>query len=67
MGQDIPRRRDAGVLQVTERDMLALTWIAEQYCICFDQLRHLLAYYTPATIKDPESVAVSTARNAVER
>jgi hypothetical protein len=61
------KRRDAGMLQVTERDTLTLTWIAEQYCLCFDQLRFLLAYYTPATVKDPSAVAISTARNTVER
>lgn len=60
-------RRDTGLLQITDRDISALNWIAEQYCLCFDQLRHLLAYLTPAAIKDPNAVAVSTARNAVER
>jgi hypothetical protein len=61
------RRRDAGILQTTERDMITLTWIAEQYCICFDHLRSLLAYYSPVSIQNPERVAISTARNAVER
>jgi hypothetical protein len=45
------RRRDAGMLQVTERDLLALTWISEQYCICFDHLRALLAYHSPHLFK----------------
>ncbi len=61
------RRRDAGILQVTERDLLVLTWIAEQYCIAYDQLQRLLALYTPATTKHPDKVAPSTAQNAIER
>lgn len=65
--QEHTRRRDAGKLQVTQRDLLALTWIAEQYCISYDQLQRLLALYTPATTKHPDKVAPSTAQNAVER
>jgi hypothetical protein len=65
--QERERRRDAGVLQVTERDVLALTWIAEQYCISYDQLQRLLALYTPATIKHPDKVAPSTVTHAIER
>ncbi|QBD80455.1 hypothetical protein EPA93_32580 [Ktedonosporobacter rubrisoli] len=65
--QERARRRDAGMLQVTERDILALTWIAEQYCMSYDQLQRLLALLSPATPKRPEKVAPSTAQNAVER
>ncbi|GAC1357869.1 MAG: hypothetical protein PVS3B1_07580 [Ktedonobacteraceae bacterium] len=65
--QERSRRRDAGVLQVTERDLLALTWIAAQYCISYDHLQCLLAYYTSATTKRPDKVAPSTAQNAIER
>src|SRR5579859_7367161 len=61
------RRRDAGVLQVTERDSIVLAWIAEQYVISFDHLQRLLAYHTPATSKNPEVLSVSATRNAVER
>jgi len=61
------RRRDAGILQVTERDIAVLTWIAEQLCISYDQLQRLLAFYTPATTKQPDRVARSTAQNALER
>jgi hypothetical protein len=61
------QRRDTGALQTTERDIAALIWIAEQFCISYDQLQRLLAIYSPATIKDPERVAYSTAMNAVER
>ena len=31
--QEPLRRRDAGAVQVTERDVLVLTWTAEQFCI----------------------------------
>jgi hypothetical protein len=61
------RKRDAGILQVTERDLLVLTWIAEQYCISYDHVQLLLAYYTPAVTKHPDKVAPSTAQNAIER
>ncbi|MBV9229233.1 MAG: hypothetical protein JOZ18_07960 [Chloroflexi bacterium] len=68
MFQKVPgKRRDAGILQVTERDVLALTWIAQQFCVSYDQLQRLLALYTPATIRRPDRVAPSTAQNAVER
>jgi hypothetical protein len=67
LNQEIHRRRDFGMLQTTERDILVLTWIAEQYCVSYDHLQKLLAFYTPATIKDPEKVAQSTAYNAIDR
>lgn len=66
MNQEV-HRRDYGILQTTERDILTLTWIAEQYCISYDHLQRLLAFYTPATTKNPEKVAPSTAYNAIER
>src|SRR5579862_6846730 len=65
--QEPTRRRDAGIVQTTERDLAALTWIAEQYCICYDQLQHLLAFFSPATTRHPDKVAPSTAQNAIDR
>lgn len=67
--QNTPRkqRRDAGVLQLTERDILSLTWIAEQYCCSYNHLRQLLATYSSLEVKDPLSVAYSTCMNAVQR
>jgi hypothetical protein len=67
LNQETHRRRDFGILQTTERDILTLTWIAEQYCISYDHLQRLLAFHTPATTKNPERVAPSTAYNAIER
>ena len=56
-----------GIRQVTERDILALTWIAEQYCICSDQLQSLLGISAKATTKIPQRLSVSATRNAVSR
>jgi hypothetical protein len=61
------KRRDAGIRQVTERDVLVLTWIAEQYCISFDQLQHLLGTSAKATTKTPNKLSISATRNAVSR
>ena len=64
--QDAARRRsDAGVLQITDRDILALTWIGEQYAITFDQLRRLLGQHSTAAVKD--TLSVSATRNALQR
>ena len=41
------RRSDAGILQITDRDILALTWMGEQYAITFEQLRQLLGQHSP--------------------
>jgi len=65
--QEPKRRRDAGILQVTERDTIALTWIAEQFCISFDQLRYLLGRYAKAATKTPNVLSTSATRDAVER
>jgi hypothetical protein len=61
------KRRDAGIHQVTERDILALTWIAEQYCISVEQLQRLLGRYPKATTKTPGMLSLSATRHAVER
>jgi hypothetical protein len=67
MQEERARRRDAGILQVTERDIQALSWIAEQLCISYDQVQCLLALLSPATTKRPDKMAPSTAQNAIER
>jgi len=51
--QEPIRRRDAGAVQVTERDILVLTWTSEQFCIAFDQLQRLLGRYAKAATKAP--------------
>ncbi len=67
MNQERKRRRDAGMLQMTERDILALTWIAEMYCVSFDQLQCLLGRYAKAETKTPDKLSVSATRGAIER
>jgi hypothetical protein len=59
------RRRDAGVLQITDRDLTALSFIGQQYCLTFDHLQTLLAFHSPAT--DVEALSVGATRNALER
>jgi hypothetical protein len=61
------KRRDAGQLQLTERDLAVLTWIAQQYCISYDQLHRVLALYGDAPRKDVEKVSYSATINAVQR
>src|SRR6266481_1590047 len=65
--QEPIRRRDAGAVQVTERDVLVLTWTAEQFCIAFDQLQRLLGRYAKAATKAPDVLSVSATRDAIGR
>ena len=59
------RRRDAGLLQVTERDITALSFIGQQYCITFDHLQTLLALHSPTI--GITLLSVGATRNALER
>ena len=59
------RRSDAGNLQVTDRDILVLTWDGEQYACTFAQLQRLLAEHSPEEGKD--LLSISATRNAVQR
>jgi hypothetical protein len=65
--QEPIRRRDAGAVQVTERDVLVLTWTAEQFCLAFDQLQRLLGHYAKAATKAPNVLSVSATRDAIGR
>lgn len=65
--QEPIRRRDAGTVQVTERDVLVLTWTAEQFCLAFDQLQRLLGRYAKAATKAPDTLSVSATRDAIGR
>ena len=65
--QESIRRRDAGAVQVTERDVLVLTWTAEQFCLAFDQLQRLLGRYAKAATKAPNILSVSATRDAIQR
>ncbi|QBD82430.1 hypothetical protein EPA93_43235 [Ktedonosporobacter rubrisoli] len=64
---DTKRRRDAGILHITERDLLVLNWIAEQFCLSFDHLRRLLGLHAKATTKAPGTLSISATRDAVQR
>jgi hypothetical protein len=66
-GQEQKRRSDAGILQITNRDFLVLTWISEQYCISFDHLQRLLGRYAKASTRDSEKLSISATRNAISR
>ena len=59
------RRSDAGNLQVTDRDILVLTWNGEQYACTFAHLRRLLAEHSPEEGRD--LLSISATRNAVQR
>ncbi len=61
------RRKDAGVLQITERDLLTLTWIAEQFCISFDHLQRLLGRQAKAATKAPGVLSISATRDTILR
>jgi hypothetical protein len=61
------RRRDAGNLQVTERDVASLTWIAEQFCISFDQLRRLLGRQPKAATKEMNVLSAPATRDIILR
>ena len=61
------QRRDAGILQITERDILALTWIAEQLSIPFDQLQRLLGRNAKQATKTPGMLSISATRHALDR
>ncbi len=64
---DPPRRRDAGILHITERDITCLTWMSEQFCISFDHLRRLLGLHAKAITKAPGVLSVSSTRDTIER
>ena len=62
------RRRDAGTTFVTGRDLLALRWIGEQYCILFDQLQLLLSLYAQTRHKrDTALLQVSPTYKVTQR
>jgi hypothetical protein len=61
------RRKDAGILQITERDIAALTWIAEQSCISYDHLRQLLGRQAKAATKTQGILSISATRDTITR
>ena len=61
------RRRDAGKLRLNQRDIFALTWIAQQYAIRLDHLQQLLGRFPGYGAKYPNLVSESAARDVVDR
>jgi hypothetical protein len=57
-----PRR-----IQWTERDLIVLPWIGEQYAVRFDQLHILLSRQPLGTTKEAGQVAASTVRSCLAR
>ncbi|HEV8651193.1 MAG TPA: hypothetical protein VG276_17830 [Actinomycetes bacterium] len=53
--------------EVTERDLLALAWIAEQYTVRTDVLAVLLGRLSPASPRRPGRLGGRTVRQRVER
>lgn len=61
------RRSDAGHLQITERDLYALRWIAEQYTVHTGHLAILLGQRAKAATKQQNRISPSAVRHALER
>lgn len=59
-------RSDKGSLRWTERDLMVLRWMAEQYVIGLDQLQVLLGRWSPTKLAEGK-VARTTATNRVTR
>lgn len=62
-----PVRRDAGQMRWTERDLVVLPWIGEQYAVRLDQLHALLSRQPLGTTKENGRVAQTTVRHCLER
>ena len=60
-------RSDKGLIRLTDRDLLTLNWIGEQYAVRLDVLQRLLGRDTQQATKEPGTVTESTARRVVAR
>jgi len=61
------RRRDAGRLQVTERDEAVLPWIGDMYAVRLDQLQLLLDRHSDVKRKVTATPSLDAARHVLER
>lgn len=66
LGHERKTRRDKGLVRWTERDLVVLRWMAEQYVMGLDQLQVLLGRWS-STNQNTGSVARTTASNEVTR
>lgn len=62
-----PVRRDAGQTRWTERDLVVLPWIGDQYAVRLDQIHALLSRQPLGTTKENMRVAETTVRHCLER
>jgi hypothetical protein len=60
-------RSDAGKIVWTDRDVLALTWIGQQYAIRLDQLQWLLGQHPGCGAVHPDWISEGSARDVVSR
>lgn len=58
-------RKDRGILRLTARDRLALTWIGEQYAMRFDQVQELLGRYAGHGATDEGELSESAIYNVI--
>lgn len=61
------QRSDKGFIRLTDRDLLTLRWIGEQYAVRLDILQRLLGRDTQQATKEPDIVTESTARRVIGR
>ena len=61
------QRKDKGLIRLTDRDLLVLKWIGEQYAARLDILQLLLGRDAEQPTKIPGVVTESTARRVVSR
>ena len=59
-------RKDKGVHQLTSRDCLMLTWIADQYAMRFDHVRELLSEHAEGQTKG-ELLAIPTVQSKINK
>lgn len=59
------RRSDYGTVRATERDLLCLKWIGEQYTIRLDHLQYLAGRYSDRELQEPDKLSYEGTRNLV--
>lgn len=61
------RRSDTGNIYMTDRDLVVLTWIGEQYAVRLDQVQHLLGRQPGRGATHTDHISESSARDVVNR
>jgi len=60
-------RADKGFVRLRDRDLKSLSWIAEQYAVCLDQLQRLLGREAGRGAKEEDFISENAARLVVAR